>query len=57
MTIEGKEPKKAAKIEKQKGSELTKESQFCIQADFLSRGFGSFLYAVDANLGNLHVFS
>lgn len=33
------------------------ESKFCVESDFTVRTFGNYLYAVDGNLGNLHVYS
>jgi hypothetical protein len=49
--------KKVAKVELLKGAELLGEANFCIDSDFLSRPFGNFLYAVDCNKQNLHVYS
>ena len=37
--------------------QLMNESKFCVESDFTVRTFGNYLYAVDGNLGNLHVYS
>jgi len=46
-----------AKILTLKGSPLCVEGFFGYDSDYICRGFGNFLYAVDAHSFNLHVFS
>jgi len=40
-----------------KGGELCKEAWFGYESDYVGRIFGNYLYAIDAHLGLLHVYS
>ena len=37
--------------------QLMGESKFAIESDFNVRTFGNYLYAIDGNLKNLHIYS
>ena len=45
------------KITKLNDSQMMSDTKFCVDSDFTVRIFGNYLYAVDAKLNYLHVYS
>ena len=53
----GGEMQTAARLSRMPESNLLSDTRFCQDSDFRVRTFGNYLYAVDGQLGSLHVYS